>query len=398
MNLVWVFIIIIAIGFLGSRFVFSKERLPPALRDVFLTGWEFFIVGAMLGQAGTGLIGPEHLEQLDPFIALGLAWAGLIFGSQLRVTDLDKIKPTMKLITAFQVIASGTGAFLVFALLTYLFFPLPLHELFLASAVLASAVAISSPTAISLMSPRFSRSKNSAKRALLVIATLDVGPALVAVGLLFSFFLADRGGLFSLEDGAVRVIYSLVISAALAVLFRLFDRKGLSDEEDLALFVGYLVFISGTAFYLGLSPLLLSLLTGIFLANTLQYDDRIYSLLHATEKPFYVILLVVSGLWWKPESIGIWIIAPLIVAVRLWLKKESVDLFSSMFMKDDPLPRGLGLGLCGQGALALAIGLNYLLAYPGDAPNIVFSVIVITTIINEAIAPMLLGKVLGGEE
>ncbi len=395
MNLVWVFIIIIAIGFLGSRFVFSKESLPPAIRDIFLTGWEFFLVGAMLGQAGFGVIDQDHLAQLDPFIAFGLAWAGLIFGSQLRSADLVKIHPAMVYVTTLQVIAVGAGVFILFAILIKIFYSLPVQELFMASAVLGTAVAISSPTAISLMSARFPRSKSAAKRALMIIATLDVGPALLTAGLLFSFFLAEQGNLFSLDSGVARITYSLVISAALAGLYLLFDRKGISNEENLALFVGYLVFISGIAFYLSLSPLFLSLLTGIFLANTLAPDDKIYSLLHATEKPFYVILLIVSGLWWNPESVGIWVIAPLVVIARLLLKKESVDLFSSWFLKDEPLPKGVGLGLCGQGALALAIGLNYLLTYPGQGPNIVFSVIVITTLINEAMAPALLGKAIG---
>jgi len=80
MKIVWIIILVIVAGYIGAHFVFSKDRLPASIRDVFLTGWEFFIVGAAIGPGGFNIIESGQLEQLNPFIALGLGWAGLIFG------------------------------------------------------------------------------------------------------------------------------------------------------------------------------------------------------------------------------------------------------------------------------------------------------------------------------
>ena len=392
MSLVWVVIIVVALGFAGAGLAFSKGHMPPVLRDVFMTGWEFFLLGAVVGPAGSGLIGPGQLEQLDPFIALGLGWAGLIFGSQLRLQDLKKVSREMVRLTLAQMAVVGVGIFILFITVVSFTLDIAWSRLISASCAVASALAISSPTVISIIRPRFPRVLTKHFRSLMIIATLDAGPAMVVIGLLFCFFPAPLDGAFSLADGVSMTFYSLVIATAVAGLFRLFDRDRLTDEENLAVFIGFLVFLSGIAFYLNLSPLFISLVTGIVLANTLPHNDRIYVSLHATEKPFYVIFLVVSGMWWRMESIGVWALALALVGARLWLKQAGVDMASgALFGKDRPA-QGIGLALTAQGVLALAIGLNYLLVYPGEVSRLVFSVIAISTIVNEAIAPALVTK------
>ncbi|VAX21304.1 hypothetical protein MNBD_NITROSPINAE04-174 [hydrothermal vent metagenome] len=398
MKIVWIVILVIVAGYAGSYFVFSKDRLPAAIRDIFLTGWEFFIVGAVIGPGGFNLIQSGQLEQLNPFIALGLGWVGLIFGVQLRVSDLKKIDPAMKLLTLIQAALVGVGLFFIFALASSILLTISWTEIAIASGIVACAGAISSPTAISLVGARLDRSKSPQLRSLMIIATLDIAPALIVIGVLFCFFTAEPGGGFSLTRGFSMMFYSLIISAALAGIFLLFDRKSLSEGENLAVFIGFLVLIAGIAFYLSLSPLFLSLLVGVFLANTLPPDDMIYVSLHSTEKQFYVILLIVSGMWWQSYTPEIWALAGALIVVRLWLKREAVDAGAKLLFKTDKLQKGIGQALGAQGALALAIGLNYILIYPGQAPKLAFGVIAISVIANEAMAPWLILRTLGNHK
>jgi len=137
---------------------------------------------------------------------------------------------------------------------------------------------------------------------------------------------------------------------------------------------------------------------GVFLANLLRPDDHLHVALHGAEKPFYVILLIIAGMWWSVGSPSVWGLAVALVAARLWLKKVSLDTASSMLLPGDRPPRGVGLALGAQGALALAIGLNYILVYPGVAPKLAFGVIAINVMINEAAAPYLIGRALGGSK
>lgn len=399
MNLVWIVILVILAGYMGAYFVFSKDRLPTAVRDIFLTGWEFFIVGAAIGPGGFNLIESGQLEQLNPFIALGLGWAGLIFGVQMRSSDLSKIDPAMKQLTLIQAVLVGLGLFFIFAAASSLLLTISWIEIATASGIVACAGAISSPTAISLVGARLHRSKSPQLRTLMIISTLDLAPALFLIGLVFCFFSAEVGGGFSLERGFSMLFYSLLISAALAGIFLLFDRKNLSEGENLAVFIGFLILIAGIAFYLSLSPLFLSLLVGVFLANTLPHDDMIYVSLHSTEKQFYVILLIAAGMWWQSYTPEIWALAATLVAARLWLKRESVDAAARLvFNKTGKPQKGIGMALGAQGALALAIGLNYILIYPGEAPKLAFGVIAISVIANEALAPALIRRTLESQK
>jgi len=147
LNLVWIVITLILIGYVGERFVFSKERLPAFLRDTFLTGWEFILIGALIGPGGFEIISMERLEQLDPFIALGLGWAGLIFGSQMLREDLLKVDPAAIKLTVTQVLTTMVGIFAVYFILSAIFLPLSWGKITASALVVAGAGAISSPRA-----------------------------------------------------------------------------------------------------------------------------------------------------------------------------------------------------------------------------------------------------------
>ncbi len=387
-----------AVGFLGGRFVFSKERFPAVLRDTFLTGWEFILLGLAIGPLGLNIIGEERIEQLDPFIALGLGWAGLIFGTQLRWADILKVDRSILKLTLFQFLLVWLGLFSFFLFLSFFLFNLPLAESIASACIVAAAGAISSPTALSLIAPALPRSRAGAARSLRIVATLDVAPALVTIGLVFCFFPAESGGMYMPKQGAWLLLYSILMAIALSILFLNFGRDRLSNEEDLSVFIGFIVFMAGIAFYLNLSPLFLSLLTGIILANILKTDDRIFKMMYATEKPFYVIMLIVTGLWWSSFNLKIWFAAGAIVMLRLLIKMAAVGIVSRRLSKENALPEKAGLALCAQGVLALAIGLNFLLVYPGDGPKLVFGVIVIMMIVNEIAAPFLIRRVMSEDD
>lgn len=395
MDLVWVVVIVIAAGFLGGRIVFAKERLPAFVRDIFLSGWEFILIGVMLGPIGFDMISKDGLSQLNPFLSVGLAWAGLIFGVQMRLEDLLKVDRGLFKLTVVQAGACWVGLYSIFTIIALMIFTVPIYEIFTAACIVAAAGSLSSPTALALMAPRYAKDRSPLIRKLLLISNLDLAPALVSVGLVFCFFPAPLGGKFYFWGGIALLSYSVMIGFAMAGLFRYFGREALSAEEDLAVIIGFLAFISGVAFYLGLSPLFLSLIVGIALANTLKSDDPLFGVLFASEKPFYVILLILTGLWWGGLGVQAVGAALAVFIFRLWLKMSVTDAASKLYLAHDPIPKKAGLALSAQGALALAIGINYLIVYPGPTPKFVFGVIVLSTVASEIAAPFLIQRVLG---
>lgn len=395
MKLAWIVIALLAAGSIGARLAFSKGRLPWWLRDIFLTGWEYILVGAALGPSGFSVIDPAYIETLDPFLALGLGWAGLIFGLQLRWRDVARIDPSMLKLAVGQSLVVWLGLVVFFYEAIRLYAPIPSQEALASAMVAAAAGAISSPTAISLVANSLGRTSARAARTLLMVATLDLAPAVIVVGLTLCFFSVEDGGAFSFQRGMVYLSYSAVTAVAMAAFYRFLGRERLNPEEELTAALGFIALLSGLAFYLRLSPLFLTLLCGAALANTLKPGDNLYKLLYATEKPFYVTLLIISGLLWKETGVTAWMAAGIFVAARIALKTAAIDVAIRFMPKGSRLSAGAGLALSSQGALALAIGINHQIAFTGHAANLVFAVIIISTMANEIAAPFLVRRYLG---
>jgi len=387
MDMIWIVIVLFAAGYLGSRFAFAKERLPALLRDTFLTGWEFIFIGMALGPLGFDLIDAERMGQLAPVMALGLAWAGLIFGMQMRLVDLKKVDRGLLKLTFFQMAVTGMVVFGIYLVMVAVGRSFGSSGLFAGAAVVAAASSISSPTTLSLIAGSYPRTSAPLFRKLLTVSTLDVGPALVAVGLVFCLFPAGGGGAFDLDRGTTLLFFSILIALALAGLFRYFERRQLKPEEELTVLLGFLALISGVALFLKLSPLFLALMVGVALANTLTRDDPVFAALFATEKPFYIILLILSGLLWAPSGGEMFAMAMAVMLARAWAKGVSVRIGADLFRPEGGMPRDGGLGLMAQGALALAIGINYVIVYPGDASRLAFGVIAFVVALNEIVAP-----------
>jgi len=394
MKLAWIVIALLAAGFIGAKLAFSKSRLPWYLRDIFLTGWEYILVGAALGPAGFSAIDSAHLQMLDPFLALGLGWAGLIFGIQLRRRDVARIDPAALKLAVGQFLAVWLGLMGFFYMAIRFYASVPFEETLASSAVAAAAGAISSPTAISLVAPSFGRKSARDARALLMVATLDMAPAVMVVGLTLCFFSVEDGGTFSFQRGMVYMSYSAITAMAMAAFYRFMGSDRLKPEEEMTAALGFIALLSGLALYLRLSPLFLTLLCGVALANMLKPTDNIYKLLYSTEKPFYVILLIISGLLWRETGVTAWVAAGLFVAARIVLKTAAIDGTGRFMPKGLRLYAGAGLALSSQGALALAIGINHQLAFSGRSANLVFAVIVISTMVNEMAAPFLIRRYL----
>ncbi|MDH5757683.1 MAG: cation:proton antiporter, partial [Nitrospinota bacterium] len=314
------------------------------------------------------------------------------------LADLRKVEPFLRYLTLGQALATGIGLFAIFLLFAWLFHGGQFSELVLGAFLVAAACSVSSPTAISMTAARLPKTALSKVRPLLVVATLDLAPALVVVGLVFCFFDGTQGSAFSPERGLALLIHSFIIAALLAVMFLLIDRKRLSEEHNLVVFLGFIIFASGISFYLGLSPLFTNLVVGVVLANTLSHDDTLHSALHSTEKPFYVILLVLAGMWWTAVGPMVWITALALVAGRIALKLYSMRVLERMVDGGRQLAPEAGLALCSPGAMGLAMGLNFLLGYHGQVAAFAFGVIAVSTMFSEAVAPALIRRAVGMAE
>jgi hypothetical protein len=166
-------------------------------------------------------------------------------------------------------------------------------------------------------------------------------------------------------------------------------------RDELALFLlGLAVFESGTALYLGISPLYVAVITGAVIANTSPLRRRVFAALHAWEQPIYVVLLILAGALLGASPWGVLPLAAGYVLLRTaakWLAGGA-----SRFMVPLPVdaPAAIGIGLVPQGGISLAMALSAGLTYGAmtgtEAPiRVAFGTIVVGVAASEFVGPFM---------
>ncbi len=378
-----------AIAYASSLHIFSKEKLPPLLRYLFYTGWEFMLIGIVIGPFALDFFPEFLLRELEPVIHLGFGWVGLLVGTQMRLSDLARVERWHLRVTLYQALFSG--------LLVMLTVYLPLHYLYkwgageavVAAAVLAASAAVSSPTALALLGKE-RRFEASARQLLNVISGLD---AMVAVVLLALSLTLLRYGLVSFTLGIKYLAQATGTGLLLGFFFRHLPRNKLKDKEQLVLMIGFVFFSAGVGGVLSVSPLVISFIAGVFLANTLPPEDPLYRAASNTERPFYIIMLLLAGLMFVPSPTT-FAVALLVVPMRLLGKQYSLNWLTGRGGAPSPFPKNGGLALASQGAMTLVIGFAYLSVESGGMGRSIFSIIALCVMINEMAAPFLIDRVL----
>lgn len=387
-------LLLILIGLLGAQISFGQRRAPLGPRLIFATGTHFLFLGFILGAEGFGLITRDLIDDLFPFLALGLGWIGLLFGMQLDRTQLRRFPAAFLRFTLLQAVCALT----IFAVLGFLLFGALDIDLTLRLRVvlLAAATAcISTPAGIALIRHNYLLSGKTSE-LLLFVASLDAIVGIVALQLIYALYhpsglLAGASGAGGLEWLAA----ALAIGITLSVLFLWLSRPK-PERDDVVLFLlGLVVFGAGAGLHLGLSPLFICALVGAVLGNLSPLRRRVYAVLEAWEKPIYVVLLILAGALLTFET---WLIVPATVLyflLRLGSKLAGGWITARTVPTDFRVPGSIGLGLISQGGISVAMVISAALTYgllrrPADAAiDLLFSTVVLGVVVSELAGPFL---------
>lgn len=389
-TLVGVFILVL-LGLLGSRVAFDPARTPLGPRLLLTTGTHFLLLGLLVGPI-LNLVTTEIIVQLEPFLALGLGWIGLMFGLQLDQRHLRLFPPSYLLFTILQAIATF-GIFWGIGYAAVRLTPGLPPGADVAILAAASTAAVSTPAGVALISRTF-RLQGKLARFLFYVSSLDALVGIVALQITYAVYHPS-----TLGPGTMG--WALWLGAALANgiifgVFFLWITRPKPEREELILFlVGVVIFQAGTALYLGVSPLFVAAVTGMVVGNLSPARRRVYSVLEAWEKPIYVILLILAGamITWPT-----WLVLP-IAAAYLLLRGAGKVIGGSVATRVVRLPfrapAGAGLGLIPQGGISLAMAMSIVLTYGAAAGyhaaalDVMFTAIVIAVAASELIGPFL---------
>ncbi|MGI9628269.1 MAG: cation:proton antiporter [Longimicrobiales bacterium] len=379
-------IAILGLGYLGTHFFAERVRA----RFHVVTGIEFVVLGVLVGPHVTHVMTPEVLGQLGPVISLAIGAVGLVLGLDFRFARLLSTKREALELSFYGVVTTTLVVGGLAMALVWMTLPTGARMSALPSALALGAIAaVSAPGPIRTVH----RSMDGQTRLALLLESstgFDQLLATLLFGLVFCLFhiglTAGLRPLTATEWIAVSVGFGVV----LGFLFYLFLGRERDPDRLLLALIGIVLFSSGSAYYLNLSPLFVNLVLGAMLANTSRHATELREVMGSMERPLTVVILVVAGASWNLPAMG----SPLalgFLAICLLgrpVGKALGGLMSFRYGEPSPyLTPGMGMGTLAHGGLAVAMAVNFRQVYAGAAADGVFSAVLVSVLVWEVLAP-----------
>ncbi len=389
----------------GARRRPENLPLPAGLRLLFVTGTEFLFVGVLLGPLALGVLDEERLSALKPITAVGMGFVGLHYGLQLEAKLLRWIPLFYHVAPLAQAMGGALFAFVPsYFLFAYLFGAGT--ETTVAALVLAAAAACSTPEPLDLLA-RDSRFAGASLLTMLRhLAEMGELPALLLYGIAVCY--RHDSGLvvgWTLLPTLQWLLLTLLLGVVFGLVLDVLPAVGRGGTGRLVVGgLGAILFFTGFARYLLISPLFVSLIAGLLVINVPGPSRRLRRFVANTETPFRLFLLLVAGASWSLEAQRplttpiILLLAFALMASRI-LGKVSAGwvLAKTTHAPRDPTPI-FGIGLVAQGGISAAIALDYLDEGVGPATQLVVTMILLSVIVTELIAPWLILHIVSPRE
>ena len=375
-----------------------------ASRFLVFSGAEYLLVGLLVGpQVAPRLLSAEQLAQLAPLVSLLLGLVGFIFGTRAS-RDLRRLDATIAgvvsslgvivlvaaaVITLAGALMPGDPASAGIVLQAVLFersdWQLEIyatsHQLWLGVA-LGCAAAVSSTTSIELTA-RLLRARGRTLQFLSVCAAASQITAVIVYGLTLA---AARGTEPEARFGLGVMEWAVTEAGAGVVcglLFSLFIGRESDPARTFLAAIGCVIFASGLASALGISPLFVNLVAGAVVAGTSPHRSQLTDELSRLRHPIFVLVMIFAGALWIPAEGILWLF-PLVYMVVRFIARRALTAISERLFLEHPL-RSVrpGDGLLGQGTLAAAIGVSYAHRFPEQAP-VALSTVLLATLLFDA--------------
>jgi hypothetical protein len=361
-------ILAVAVAYLAAHVAFDWL----AQRFLIISGAEYLLLGILLGPQVANVLSVEVMAGFSPLVTLALGWVGAIVGTQFHIPSLVRVRAL-----SYRVAFSEAGLTLVFVGLVELavmqwWLGMERAEALAPAIALGAIAAVSAPAGIGIVARHLGR-RSALLRQLEVTTAIDALVGIVTIGVLLALRHPGDVAVSRPITPTEWVVISLAIGIVGGALFELF-LGGERDEDRLFIsLAGAIVLTSGAAAFLHLSPIFTAMAMSATLVNLSGNREEIVKTLHASERPFYFVLLIFAGASWEP-SLRAWVIPVLLYLVARTVAKSGGARLSARLTGMLPaLGPHWGSALLGQGPLALALGLEYVRMPNATVPNVVFT-------------------------
>lgn len=366
--------LLLLVGFFGGR-IASKFKLPS------VSG--YLIAGLLLGPSVTNIISAPLNKELDVIKVLGLGLIALVIGAELRVDALKKLGKSIALITIFQV----CGALLVvFIGMKYILnLPTPLALLI---AGMATATAPASPVAVI----REYRARGPLTTAILAVVGLDDAVCLVLFSIIMTVVEKLVNGIqaFGVNILIVPVIelFGSILFGIVSGVFLLHIFEFLKERHQIVVIsLGVILLNSGLGQAMGLSIIIVNMVTGMIVANFYK-DPHVFSVLEDIELPIFVIFFTLAGASLKLGVLSVnFTIVLVLVTCRMIGKVGGAFLGALISKGEDMVRRYLGFAMFSKAGVTIGLLLLVQKTFPQFA-SFIIAIELGAVVICELIGPM----------
>ncbi len=382
-------VVVVAFSFVIGEFI---QRLATR-RGLLLSGAEYLIVGVLVGPLVSGIVSTDSLMVIEPAMWLLIGLIGFRMGLRLRHTVFEGGVTTLIAASLLSLLSMTAIGLAGFGLLYWLEPESALSDMILPVVVFGTAGSVVSSRFVNLAAERF-RARGPLTRFLSTSADWGNTLAVLVAGCVMDWQ-RSKSSIEVLEVSLPAELWSgasLLIGAFAGGLFWLFHRDEDSDERTFLATVGVVIFASGIASAVGVSPLLVGLLAGVTVSILSRQADDLGDKLSALQRPSGIVLMIFAGtLWVLPTMVG-W------AGVAAYLLTRTVVLWVLPRLVVRPLLGSaaagwLGAGMRGQGVVPVALVLSLVLVHKEHTQ--VMSVVLVCVFILEFGAGAALRRLLG---
>jgi len=355
-------------------------------RFLILSGAEYLVLGIILGPRVTGIVTPQVLDELSIVVVVATAWIGALVGLWFHLPAMIRLRALFYKLAFVESFLTCAFVSAVLYVAMVALTPLSQGEAAIAGIALGAIATISASETIQIIARRLG-SDSPAVRHLDVATSINALVGIVIVAFLLSWHHPPVATLPRSPTTTEWMAINLALGIGAGSLFHLFLAGEANVDRLVVALGGAILFAGGAAEYLGLSPMLACLVVSFMLVNTSRTRHEVEATLRRIERPLYFVLLIVAGATWSPRlDLSTMGIIALFVATRAAARVGGARLAARLLGALPSAGPQWGRALLGQGALALALGLEYQRSASAVGAQLVLGAVVVSVLLTDLIS------------
>jgi Kef-type K+ transport system membrane component KefB len=354
----------------------------------------YIVAGMLLSPSLTGILGgSQTLERYAIVADLTLAVIAFAIGGSLKFAKLKQLGKGILVINFSEALAAFIATFgllLVFGpLLTKAASP---QDFFYVALLVGALSAATAPAAV-LAIVHECRASGPLTTTLLGVVALDDAMAIVLFA--FASSLAAASGIplslgRMLAEPGVMILLSLAWGSLCGYLLTSLTLVLKSQRSLLVVVLGGLLLCSGLAVQWSLSPLLSTMVVGVWAANRGRDGEGQFQALETVEEPLFALFFTLAGAHfdWQVFTLA-GPLALLIVLARFGGKLTGAYFGARMAGASSLVRRYLGCGLLPQAGVTVGLVLMGRTRFDPQIYQLMLNAVLGSVIINELLAPPL---------